>query len=292
MTQLSYLDLSVCGLSGHIPASLGNLVNLDYLNLANNKLEGTIPSSLSKLKRMEHFYLGVNQLTGEVPRGVLSLPRLYDVDLSRNRLTQRNNDNPGDTIIKIDELNLSYNQYTFNGLEYLVYTKRNWQYFDYSQQARIPVHLYQDKLALTAGGTLANNTYTWTKVGSAASRIITGDSTYQPSETGDYYASVTNLVAKDLILRTDTIHYTAKQNFDLIVSLSPNPASDWLTISGLDNKVNMLITVADMSGYVWMKTMSRQQPVVRINVNRLIAGHYLLDVNNGKEIKTSRFIKE
>ena len=47
-----------------------------------------------------------------------------------------------------------------------------------------------------------------------------------------------------------------------------------------------------MSGYVWMTAMSRQQSDIKMNVGRLRAGNYLINVSDGKEVKTVEFIKE
>ena len=50
------------------------------------------------------------------------------------------------------------NKFTFNGLEYLVEKYGN-NVTD-TPQANISIHSYENKLAVSAGGTLTNNTYT------------------------------------------------------------------------------------------------------------------------------------
>ena len=47
------LDLSINGLTGHIPASLGNLTSLQELQLSVNKVSGPIPAELARCTNLE-----------------------------------------------------------------------------------------------------------------------------------------------------------------------------------------------------------------------------------------------
>ncbi len=79
---------------------------------------------------------------------------------------------------------------------------------------------------------------------------------------------------------------------ELNISLSRNPAKEMIMICGFNEKGDVKIAIADMNGYVWVKALSHQKPALRIDVSRLKAGHYLVSVNNGKEMKTIQFVKE
>ena len=67
------LDLSQNGLSGEIPAELGQLSNLKLLTLWQNELHGEIPPELGHLSKLVRLRLAGNDLSGCVPdtlRGV------------------------------------------------------------------------------------------------------------------------------------------------------------------------------------------------------------------------------
>ena len=133
------------GLTGSIPDTIGQLINLQALYLYGNQLTGSIPD-LSGLTSLQYLYLNDNQLTGSIPdlSGLESLvelalynnqltgyiPDLSDLtsltylDLERNKLTGTIPDLSG--LTSLQELWLSDNQLTgsipdLSGLESLVY---------------------------------------------------------------------------------------------------------------------------------------------------------------------------
>ena len=65
--RVAWVDLRARGLSGTIPAELGQLSMLTELNLRSNDLTGSIPPELNRLTRLEKLLLHNNRLTGAIP---------------------------------------------------------------------------------------------------------------------------------------------------------------------------------------------------------------------------------
>ena len=78
------LRLSGNGLSGPIPAALGNLSALAVLDLGDNELSGTIPVALGNLTALELLDLSDNRLSGPIPTVLFTLHNLQTMDLSGN----------------------------------------------------------------------------------------------------------------------------------------------------------------------------------------------------------------
>lgn len=75
------------GLSGRIPAVLGQLSALKLLGLGPyNELTGEIPPELGQLSELETLYLASNRLTGEIPPEIGELPKLRELNLDDNLL--------------------------------------------------------------------------------------------------------------------------------------------------------------------------------------------------------------
>ena len=75
------------GLSGDIPAELGELTSLRKLDLGFNRLTGAIPPELGSLADLFHLHLGSNQLIGSIPPELGDIADLESLDLFDNNLT-------------------------------------------------------------------------------------------------------------------------------------------------------------------------------------------------------------
>lgn len=108
------LRLDENGLSGPIPAELGDLANLRYLTASENGLVGTIPPKLGNLANLRILRLWTNALSGPIPAELGNLANLETLDLggnlfSRNRLSGPIPPALGD-LANLKSLNLSGNE--------------------------------------------------------------------------------------------------------------------------------------------------------------------------------------
>ena len=85
--RVTYLDLSNNGLSGALPAGLGELAQLKSLWLGGNQLTGPIPPELSNLEHLTSLNLSNNGLSGPIPPELGSLGQLYSLNLNGNALS-------------------------------------------------------------------------------------------------------------------------------------------------------------------------------------------------------------
>ncbi|KQK03912.1 probable LRR receptor-like serine/threonine-protein kinase At3g47570 [Brachypodium distachyon] len=88
LTFLSSLELSGNALTGAIPPSIGGMRRLRWLDLSGNQLGGAIPpEAVAPLTNLTHLNLSRNQLVGDIPPELGRLAALVDLDLSRNHFT-------------------------------------------------------------------------------------------------------------------------------------------------------------------------------------------------------------
>ena len=81
------LNLSYSNLSGEIPPSIGDLINLTMLELYGNQLLGSIPIEIGNLTKLIDLNLGNNQLTGSIPIEIEDLTSLFELSLVSNQLS-------------------------------------------------------------------------------------------------------------------------------------------------------------------------------------------------------------
>jgi gliding motility-associated-like protein len=219
IVPLAYIDLGNNQLSGSIPVSLGNLPNLYELTLGLNQLTGTIPASFGNLTNIHNLELDFNQLTGSIPASIGNLPNLSAFTVDFNQLSGTIPVFTGSS--NFQYLQLDDNDFTFAGME-AVAQKTVWQKL-YSPQAIIPVHVSSGKLWVSVGGTPANNTYKWYNSAGTLMATIVSDSTFTPVTPGDYYVVVTNSIATDLTLYSDTTANTVGSD---TVNVNPKPNTE------------------------------------------------------------------
>ena len=107
LTQLSLLDNT---LTGEIPSELGSLSELNLLALQSNELSGVIPSELGALVKLNYLHLQSNLLTGPIPPEIGRLVKLIALRLSSNQLNGPIPPELGD-LSALENLVIGKNQY-------------------------------------------------------------------------------------------------------------------------------------------------------------------------------------
>jgi len=225
LSNLSLLVLYNNKISGSIPTSFGNLSNINLIDLSSNQLSGTIPSSLGNLTNLATLNLAYNQLSGNIPTSLGNLNNLLTLGISKN-------------LFNFDLANFSRNIHTT---------------FDYYPQADIKVHnSIINQLAVTAGGTLSENTYKWYDANRNLVANKTGDSTYSPKVSGSYYVKVTNSKLPLLTLQSDTLSfkYTIVDSFTYKISNTSAFRDIGANLSGVNSSsISSQVFSFDASGW-------------------------------------------
>ncbi|KAK6263924.1 hypothetical protein SCA6_019358 [Theobroma cacao] len=87
LSELQQVDLSYNqGLTGSLPASIGNLKNLTNLILVGCGFNGPIPDSIGSLSQLRFLSLNSNGFTGRIPPSIGNLSNLVWLDLADNQL--------------------------------------------------------------------------------------------------------------------------------------------------------------------------------------------------------------
>ncbi|KAM0856187.1 hypothetical protein ACQ4PT_049283 [Festuca glaucescens] len=84
LVGLNLLAIVNTSISGVIPESIGKLENLIELALYNNSLSGLIPQSLGNLSQLNRLYAYYGNLEGPIPASLGKLKNLFVLDLSTN----------------------------------------------------------------------------------------------------------------------------------------------------------------------------------------------------------------
>ncbi|XP_074281745.1 LRR receptor-like serine/threonine-protein kinase GHR1 [Silene latifolia] len=82
--NIEFLDLSQNRLTGPIPKTPSQFLQLNYLNLSHNSLRSSLPKMANQFPKLSVLDLGFNQLDGPLQNSLLSMPTLQEIHLAGN----------------------------------------------------------------------------------------------------------------------------------------------------------------------------------------------------------------
>jgi len=299
LANLFEIFLEFNQLNGKISASLNKFSKLHEIVIDQNQLTGRLPS-LDSLKNLDLISVGYNQLTGNIPASFNKNTKLYYADFSHNNFTGKL---PSlDSLDPYADIYLENNKFTFAGMEDIASHFLNTYYTVYSPQANINIQQTGNVLKVAAGGTLSNNTYKWYKNG-VLFKTKTGNASLTVNSNGNYSVAVTNSIATQLTLYSDTVQVTnllQQNNLATIeatsnnFSIYPNPVKSIATIS-FNATGNCTIQLTDVSGNILQtKTiLAKGTSTLQLDVSKYAAGMYFVSIiNEGKLLHTLQLNKE
>lgn len=79
LVNLKVLNLHNNTLKGNLPISIGNLRTLKFLNVSLNTFQGNVPEEISKIQSLEHLYIFANDFTGTLAPTISELPFIRNI---------------------------------------------------------------------------------------------------------------------------------------------------------------------------------------------------------------------
>lgn len=290
LPKLQALTLNNNLLKGNLPV-FTHLFALEALSLSFNQLSGTIPN-FDNYPHLKILQLDYNEFEGEIPnfQYLSGLTKLY---LNNNHLSGTVPSFKGFGMLEMD---LSYNQLTFAGIEKNCKLTTS---FWYDQQEQIPLQYVDGKLWVQAGGDLKNNTYEWYLNEQLVASVV-GDNSYLPTTEGIYRCEVTNKVAQKLRLvsHNKTVAATTLNNYALVESVKvyPNFTNAMVNIDyTVANEGNVKITLLDLAGQPLLTQQYGNETIgthtQTLDLSQLPTAYYLVVVDNGQAKYTEKVLK-
>lgn len=234
LSLLERLSLDTNNISGSIPSAIQNLTELAALDLTSNNLSSSIPSQLTTLSNLASLRIGYNGLTGAIPSGFDNINGLSVLAFNNNQLSGAiPSDLCGNTF---SLLHLQNNQFDFDGMECLE-SGTSVADLAYDNQRTLAIQQNSNTLSVDAGGTIANNTYQWSRNNTPITPATTGNASLAITQTGTYTVEVTNSVATGLTLFSSELVVTTLPLDWLSIKVSnctDNACLEWTT----ENEVN------------------------------------------------------
>ena len=294
MTRLRVVRLGQNNFSGALGAGFGFMQLLEEANLADNAFSGTLDQMFKRPTPLKVLHIGGNNLEGDVPPEVTQSSQLTDLRLPHNRLEGLP---PLAALPLLDTLDVSYNRFTFEDLEYNASAAPGG--FIYAPQDSADTALAHEGadyiFTVSVGGT--QSAYQWHRDGMAIAgatsdtlRILASD-----PEAG-YHCVITNTLLPALTLTsrvrssTDIPNAQVPATAPWVFALQPNYPNPFRsrTMITLEvaREVHATVTIYDLLGRSVMRLLDRRllpgRHDVPVDATLLVPGTYMYRVTAGE----------
>lgn len=290
--RVTRINLRNNNLSGTLPVSLDNLIELTFIDFALNDLSGGIPTELGNLSQLQWLDLAQNQLTGSIPSSLTNLTELTRLSVASNQL---NGPIPDFTGQNLFVLAFDFNYFQFGDFEdeFTQYQSNIAQFLYTPQYA--PASIVNPIVLDTGESTTltsepisgVNNLYQWyynfQPISGATSPEYT-ITNFQGSQSGTYFCRVSNSVI------TDLFYEVGLYNVGLIPSSHPdyNALVDFYNSTNGDNwsnNYNWLNDTQPISNWTGITEENGRVTAISLQQNNL-SGFIPETFSNLTELKT------
>lgn len=159
-----------------------------------------------------------------------------------------------------------------------------------------------EKMKLTIGTTATSvgQTVLATSAAITNTTYALKTSTYTPTTSGVYYLgfnyySAAQTAAANGYLFVDSVTVTTPLAVNTektnVFSISPNPATDVISVSNAANVILKNITISDINGRVVRNVAYENVGNVDLKISDLAAGMYIINIASDKGVETKKFMK-
>lgn len=253
LTNLELLDLSNNNFSGPM-VSLRDMGNLSQCFISSNQLTGDIADFMAHMTNLYYLILSDNQFTGNLSDTFFNPGRIQFLDAAENKFSELGDFTKDGNDFNLRRLNVYGNAFPFEYLE----VNSGVSNFTYSPQANrldsLTVTLnVGDQYVLHAGSGGEHTLFQWYHNGEPIVGATQHDlfiDSFDPSDAGEYYATMSNTLLPNLILTRNPVILldptTATNEYDDVhLSICPNPAQDFIYLNGLEDE---MIFIYDTNG--------------------------------------------
>ncbi len=291
LASLEILDLGANQLTGRLPAF--RLEYLRSLNVQHNAIDGIVPKWSTPA--LETLILTANNLSGPF-QDFAALPMLATLDLRNNAL----NSLPAiDNFPQLKRLYAMGNKLTFAEIEKLIGAVETFFYSEQDTVLPIMQTTTSDGVLLSVTADGDANQYQWLRNGIEIDGAE--DAWFKAQTSGEYECRVTNLLAEDLTLRSESaaisLEPVSVQDQDRLsaqfqsAALYPQPAQSEVTIAySLASAAGVRIELCDLAGRRRHVQADDAQAagshLLTLQTTHLTPGTYLVTIYAGEDSRS------